>query len=675
MEVIMRGVRGSIPNPARDVSFYGGNTTCVEARTFGGDIIFFDAGSGIRHVGESLPDSGECHLFISHGHVDHTLGLWFFKPIHSPDWTTHIYIPEWLKHLPDDFYECGFFPVPFNQLKGTVRLRLFREGDIVTIPSKEGCVISVETSEANHPGKGARFRLYADGEVFAYSGDHEIAGGEAAIRDAAHFLRGANIAVVDATYNREDYMPGWGHSKWEDWAEAAKIAGVRHLILSHHAPERTDRELDALNRELLAAKTPGGPNIYIGREGVLFMPSGPAAPIPNSSDWIEVFLRKVSRRSDSSVVIDSILMKAREITNADAGTVYLVEEGELVFAYTHNDSLFSVDSANRQSYANIRMPITESSIAGYVAFTGEPLDIADVRAIPEGVPYSFNDSFDMKTGYRTCSMLTMPFFDNGGCVTGVVQLINSIDPMTKKPRPFMPGMLENVRILANETAHVLERSKLERRGVYGLLHAAAVHDPSETGPHAERVGAISAEIYHAWAALAGYDLEYIRNGKSRIRLAAMLHDIGKVGISDLVLKKQGKLTDEEFAIMKDHTRLGASILDGLTGKVAADAALIARHHHQKWNGKGYAGSSDEGRLAGEDIPLYARIAAIADVFDALVSPRCYKKAWSREEALGFLRKEAGEHFDPYLVEIMLKISDMLGPIYDRFPDTEGDAPQ
>jgi HD-GYP domain-containing protein (c-di-GMP phosphodiesterase class II)/phosphoribosyl 1,2-cyclic phosphodiesterase len=673
LEVIIRGVRGSIPNPAPDVSFYGGNTACVEVRASSGDIIFFDAGSGIRHAGESLPSGGECHLFISHGHADHTLGLWFFKPIHSPAWTTHIYIPEWLKNLPYDFYDCGFFPVPFDQLKGDVRLHLFGDGETISIPQREGGGVSVETSAANHPGRGARFRLYADGEVFAYSGDHEITGGKAAMKDAARFLRGADIAVVDAMYNRGDYMPGWGHSKWEDWADAAKAAGVRHLVLSHHAPERTDSELDALKRKLAAIKKPGAPDVYVGREGVVFMPNGPAVPVPNSSDWIDVFLRKVSRQSDSSVIIDSILTKAREVTNADAGTVYLAEDGELVFAYTHNDSLFSVDSANKQSYANIRMEITESSIAGYVASAGEPLEIADVRAIPEGVPYSFNDSFDEKTGYRTCSMLTVPFFDNGGCVTGVVQLINSTDPMTKTPRPFMPGMLQNVRILANETAHILERSKLERRGIYGLLHAAAVHDPSETGPHAERVGSISAEIYHSWAALAGHDLESIRNGKSRIRLAAMLHDIGKVGISDLVLKKQGRLTDEEFAVMKDHTRLGASILDGLTGKVAADAAVIARHHHQKWNGKGYAGSTDEGRLSGEDIPLYARIVAIADVFDALVSPRCYKKAWTHEDALALLRGEAGEHFDPYLVEIMLLISDILGPIYDRFPDAEEDA--
>ena len=146
---------------------------------------------------------------------------------------------------------------------------------------------------------------------------------------------------------------------------------------------------------------------------------------------------------------------------------------------------------------------------------------------------------------------------------------------------------------------------------------AAAHDPFETGPHAERVGAIAAELYHDWALRHGHDPDPIRHEKGRLRLAAMLHDIGKVGVSDSILKKPGKLTDEERIIMRGHTAIGASILADGRGKIGPLARDIALHHHQRWDGHGYADSGEEGKLTGEDIPLGARITAIVDVFDAL----------------------------------------------------------
>jgi response regulator RpfG family c-di-GMP phosphodiesterase len=199
---------------------------------------------------------------------------------------------------------------------------------------------------------------------------------------------------------------------------------------------------------------------------------------------------------------------------------------------------------------------------------------------------------------------------------------------------------------------------------------AARHDPAETGPHAERVGAIAAELYQRWAEKQGKPPDDIRYERSRIRLAAMLHDIGKVGISDLILKKPGKLTEEEFSIMRGHTALGASILkEEREADIARLACDIALHHHQKWDGSGYAGSGNAGRLSGEAIPLSARITAIADVFDALVSPRCYKAAWSFKQAGELLGKESGRHFDPALVACMDEVVPMLDMIYNRFPDT------
>jgi response regulator RpfG family c-di-GMP phosphodiesterase len=266
-------------------------------------------------------------------------------------------------------------------------------------------------------------------------------------------------------------------------------------------------------------------------------------------------------------------------------------------------------------------------------------------------------------------MLTLPFFDKTGQVSGILQLINSLDPRTGKPCPFTSSMEFNARLLAREVSSALEHSVLERKGIYGILRMAAVHDPSETGPHAERVGSIAAELYQRWAEKLEEtpNRDRVRYEKNRIRLAAMLHDIGKVGISDLILKKPGKLTEEEFAVMRGHSEIGASILAEDASDISSLSQDIALHHHQKWNGRGYP-SIGEKTPGGEAIPLSARIVAIADVFDALVSPRCYKKPWSLADALGLLRKEAGEHFDPALVECMLELSDMLPLIYERFPD-------
>ena len=120
MNVILRGVRGGIAAPSPDTVFYGSNTACIEVRPDNGVLLFLDAGTGLLEAGAKLPDKGEAHICITHGHADHLLGLWFFKPVHSPAWTTHLYLPDWMDFLPGKYYHCGLFPVPFEQLKGRI---------------------------------------------------------------------------------------------------------------------------------------------------------------------------------------------------------------------------------------------------------------------------------------------------------------------------------------------------------------------------------------------------------------------------------------------------------------------------------------------------------------------------------------------------------------------------
>lgn len=171
-----------------------------------------------------------------------------------------------------------------------------------------------------------------------------------------------------------------------------------------------------------------------------------------------------------------------------------------------------------------------------------------------------------------------------------------------------------------------------------------------TSKHTKRVSKIAAEIAK-WANLSD---EMVKG----IELSASLHDIGKIAVSDNILNKKGKLTFEEFEVIKKHTEISFDLFSILDKELKKIAYNISRHHHEKWNGQGYPDG-----LQGESIPIEARIVAIADVFDALTHRRPYKEAWSFEDAMDYIEKQKGIHFDPTLIEYVLenknKIRDIL----------------
>jgi putative two-component system response regulator len=184
----------------------------------------------------------------------------------------------------------------------------------------------------------------------------------------------------------------------------------------------------------------------------------------------------------------------------------------------------------------------------------------------------------------------------------------------------------------------LEATQLE---ILERLALAAEYRDDDTGEHTKRVGETAARIAEAlgWSAR---DVELIRR-------AAPLHDVGKIAISDLILLKPGKLTPEEFESMKAHARLGAQILSGGRFPLLQLAEQIALTHHERWDGTGYLG------LQAEAIPIAGRIVSVADVFDALISERPYKRAWPLREALEEIKCQSGRQFDPGVVEAFLKV--------------------
>ena len=207
----------------------------------------------------------------------------------------------------------------------------------------------------------------------------------------------------------------------------------------------------------------------------------------------------------------------------------------------------------------------------------------------------------------------------------------------------------------------LERAQKEirvsREETIQRLSIAAEFKDSETAAHIRRMSLYCSML----AERLGEDASRCEE----LRLASQMHDVGKIGIPDNILSKPGSLTPDEWVIMKQHAEIGYRILHGSDSALVGVAATIAHTHHEKWDGSGYPGG-----LAGESIPLEGRIAAVADVFDALTSARPYKQAWTIDAAVGYMREGRGKHFDPELIDLFLESMDDVLEIKERFRDAE-----
>ena len=194
--------------------------------------------------------------------------------------------------------------------------------------------------------------------------------------------------------------------------------------------------------------------------------------------------------------------------------------------------------------------------------------------------------------------------------------------------------------LAHEVAAAVAVIEAREREIIALLMRAAEHRDSDTGDHIARVA--------GYVGLIAQNLGFEPAQVQILKLASTMHDVGKIGVPDSILLKPGPLSTEERAEMEQHAERGRRILEGSTSDVVRLAAEIAASHHERWDGAGYPWG-----LRGEAIPLSGRIVAVADVFDALVSERPYKRAWSFESARSFVAAQAGLHFDPRCVDAFL----------------------
>jgi len=201
---------------------------------------------------------------------------------------------------------------------------------------------------------------------------------------------------------------------------------------------------------------------------------------------------------------------------------------------------------------------------------------------------------------------------------------------------------------------LVEIEETQKEVIY-TMGSVVENRSKETGKHVERVAEYSKLLALAYG-LSTQEAELLKQ-------ASPMHDLGKVAIADSILNKPDKLTDEEFTKIKEHAKIGYDMLKHSKRPLLQAAAVVAYEHHEKWNGEGYPQG-----LKGEDIHIYGRITALADVFDALTAERIYKKAWSDEEIFHYFKEQSAEQFDPKLVSIFFQNSDKFLAIRETFKD-------
>ncbi|XPF95779.1 response regulator [Colwellia sp. RE-S-Sl-9] len=229
--------------------------------------------------------------------------------------------------------------------------------------------------------------------------------------------------------------------------------------------------------------------------------------------------------------------------------------------------------------------------------------------------------------------------------------VGAVDYITK---PVSPAVVR-ARVKTHLSLVQAEELRRTRLQIIQRLGRAAEYKDNETGMHVMRMSHYSQVIALAYG-LSKAHSENILN-------AAPMHDIGKIGIADSIMLKPGKLTDEEFSIMKTHPQIGAEILGETDSELLSLAKIVSLTHHEKWDGTGYPN-----QLKGEEIPIEGRIVALADVFDALTSKRPYKEAWTVEKTMDYIRNQSGKHFDPELVIVIENELDKILSIKEKWLD-------
>jgi HD-GYP domain-containing protein (c-di-GMP phosphodiesterase class II) len=400
--------------------------------------------------------------------------------------------------------------------------------------------------------------------------------------------------------------------------------------------------------------------------------------------------KELNQIQDFDILLERILFESRRVVNADAGSIYISvatepgEEGKekLSIKYSQNNTIQkNLPLGQKMIYSIFSVPINEKSISGYCALNKTLINVPDMYNIPPEAPYKFFSNYDVITGYRTVSSLTIPLVGADKRLMGVIQVLNSKD----RNGNIIPFSADDEIILthyATNATMVLQRAYITRKMILRMIKMSELRDPKETGMHVNRVAGYSVDIYDRWAHHKKIPADERDKFRDTLKMSAMLHDIGKVAISDTILKKPARFTPDEFKTMQNHTIYGASLFGDSSTPMDSLARDIALTHHENWDGTGYPGwidpntgliekENEEGKplgKKGEEIPFVGRIVAIADVYDALCSKRVYKEPWSESEVLEEMRKLSGSKFDPELTEYFFEVLPNIKQTQNQYPE-------
>ncbi|MCR5262188.1 MAG: GAF domain-containing protein [Candidatus Gastranaerophilales bacterium] len=355
-----------------------------------------------------------------------------------------------------------------------------------------------------------------------------------------------------------------------------------------------------------------------------------------------IALLKIARTISAEIDLDRLLTTIAEQTKfalkADRCTVFLIDR--------KNNELWSKVALGMQGHQEIRFPM-DKGLAGHVAMTGETINIQNVYNDDR-----FNRDIDIQTGYKTSNILCMPIRNLKYEIIGVFQVINKYEgSFTDMDEDLLVTIgssagiaLENNRLFETQQKMIEEQKKLFNGFIDTLAASIDARDKITAG-HSMRVTLYSNILCQK----AGIDKEHTET----ISQAAMLHDIGKIGIKDSVLQKKGKLTNEEYHHIQTHVKITHDILSKIaaTSESFKDVVEIASSHHEKFNGQGYFRHQD-----GLSIPLGGRILAVADVFDAITSIRHYRDRMPIQDAIKIIREGADNHFDRRIVDLFLSVT-------------------
>lgn len=361
--------------------------------------------------------------------------------------------------------------------------------------------------------------------------------------------------------------------------------------------------------------------------------------LPQKRDPLIALLKigqAVSAETDIDALLKVIAEETKSAIQADRCSVFLYDK--------KNEELWSKIALGMDSQ-EIRFPV-DKGLAGHVVKTGETINIKDAY-----LDDRFNKEIDMQTGYKTKTILCMPIKNLNHEIIGAFQVLNKLSgEFSEEDEDLLIAIgssagiaLENAQLFKKQQEMFIEQKQVFDSFIDTLAASIDARDKITAG-HSSRV--------RLYSGLIARELDLDTKIIEIIETAATLHDIGKIGIRDSVLQKEGKLTDEEYQHIQEHVEITHNILERI--HMSDDFKLvteIACSHHEKYNGMGYYR-----KLSGEDIPLGGRILAVSDVFDAITSKRHYRDKMPIDNVIQILLKDSGSHFDKKIVDCFISIS-------------------